>query len=127
MTVRKGMAMSDDVSIDVSLQDENPAAIRKMLQEAGAQQITEASVRGLTGVEECLFAIMGVQALANLVIRLLPLLKSGVIVDARGSKMTIRKDNRLPPGSVTTITKAGAKSTVHQPAEVALSNLLQHK
>ena len=69
-----------------------------MLDEAGARQISQANKKGLTGIEIALFAVIAVQALANLIIRLLPLSKSGIIVDARGSKVSIRKDKRLANG-----------------------------
>jgi hypothetical protein len=114
-----------DVSIDLFLEGEDTAAMRKMIEDSGAGQISQVSERGLTGIEECLFAIMAVQALANLIIRLLPLMKSGVIVDARGSKVRIRKDRSLPNGSVIVIAKSGEKSTLHEPSEVTISNLLQ--
>lgn len=117
--------MSTDAEIDISLEGEDTPVIRKMLDEAGAREITQVDRRGMTGIEVALFAIMATQALANLVIRLLPLLRSGVIVDARGSKVTIRKDKRLPRGDVIVIAKEGEKSTLHQPEEVTVSNLLE--
>ncbi len=57
-------------------------------------------------------------------IRLLPLLKSGVVVDARGTKVTIRKDRSLPAGSVTMVSKRGEHIALDRPAETAISNLL---
>ena len=117
--------MPDDVSIDLFLEGEDTAAMRKMLEDSGARQISRVSQRGLTGIEELLLAIIAAQALANLIIRLLPLMNTGVMVDARGSKVSIRKDRSLPNGSVIVITKSGEKSTFHEPSEVTISNLLK--
>jgi hypothetical protein len=117
--------MPNDTNIDLSLESEDPEIIRKMLEEAGARNVSQVSERGLTGVEITLLAIMAIQALANLIIRLSPLLKSGIIVDVRGSKVRIRKDKALPRGDVLVITKKGEKSTLHQPSEAKISTLLQ--
>lgn len=117
--------MPDDVSIDIALEDEDPVAIRLLLEETGAEQITQVREKGLAGIGEGLFAIMGLQALANLIIRLLPLTKPGVVVDTRGSKVRIRKDANLPRGNVLVITKTGVRSTLYQPQAVEVSNLLK--
>lgn len=118
--------MASDFSIDVFLEGEDPTAILNNLQDAGAGQIKQVKEKAFTGLEIALFAIIGTQALANLVIRLSSLAKAGVFVDARGSKVTIRKDRVLPRGSIIILTNDGQKSTFHGPKEVTIANLLQN-
>lgn len=119
--------MPKDIRIDLSLENEDPAATETVLGEAGARDIEKVSEKGFTGVEILFFATMALPALTNLVIRLSPLLKSGVVVDARGSRVRIRKDNSLPRGDVLVLTKKGEKSTLHAPSEAKLSPLLRQE
>jgi hypothetical protein len=116
--------VSNDIRVDLSLKSEDPATIKAMLEEAGARQVDQVSEKGLTGIEISFLAVITLTALANLVIRLLPLLQVGVVVDARGSRVRI-SEGGLPRGHVLVLTKDGEKSTLHEPSEVELLPLLQ--
>jgi hypothetical protein len=52
-------------------------------------------------------------SLANLIIRLSPLWKCGVIVDARGARVLTKKDCDLPKGTVLVIAPDGTESKLH--------------
>jgi len=120
--------MSDeDVSIDLFLKGEDQAVVRAMVEGAGAKSISQLKEKAMTGIELVLLATIAIQALANVVIRLAPLAKSGIVVDARGQKVRIRKDKSLPNGHVVIISKTGVKVTMHEPSEVKFLNIWHGK
>jgi len=117
--------MQNDIQIDLSLDSEDTAATEALLKELQAGEIEKVSEKGLTGVEIFFFAIMALPALTNMIIRISALLKTGVVVDARGKRVRIRKEKSLPQGDVLVLTKKGEKSTLHAPSEAKLSALLR--
>ena len=117
--------MDKSLEIDVSFRDEALEEVISILEEVGAQNIKEVKQRGFTGVEIAVVGALVSSALANLVIRLLPLWKCGVIVDARGSRVLTEKNCDLPRGTVLVISPDGTESKVHEPSELQMKSLLK--
>lgn len=119
------MNTSQLLNVDVLAMDGPPEDILQALNEVGAQNVKEVKQRGLSGIEIVVVATLVANALANLVIRLSPLWKCGVIVDARGSRILTKKDCDLPPGTVLVISPDGTQSNFHQPSEADSSSLIK--
>jgi hypothetical protein len=117
--------VADEFGVDLTVDSANASEAHKILEQGGARDLAEAREMGLTGVEISVLAIMALPALVNAVIRLSQLFKSGVVVDARGSRVRITRSKDLPSGSVLVLGKDGQKSTLHQPSEAAVTNLLK--
>ncbi len=116
--------MTPDIDLELTFSDESPEQIQALLEQLGASDVVQQKQRGAAGIEFAFVAMIAVQVLANLVIRLLPLWKAGVVVDARGSRVFTYKDADLPRGSVTVLAKDGTKSTLHQPSELDVNGVL---
>ena len=108
--------MSTPLDIQLSFSDEDAEQATKLLHEVGASGVGRAQQRGMAPLDVVLIASIAVQTLATLVIKLLPLWKCGVVVDARGSKIVTRKDCKFPRGSVVVITKKGTQVKIDKPA-----------
>jgi phosphoribosyl-dephospho-CoA transferase len=119
------MNANQPLNIDVSVMDESPDEILTALKEAGAENVKEVKQRGFTGIEIVLVGTLLANALANLIIRLTPLWKCGVVVDARGSRILTKKDCDLARGVVLVISPDGTQSKFHQPAEADSGSLIK--
>jgi hypothetical protein len=119
------MSTNQLLNVDVSATDEPPEDILRALREAGAQNVKEVKQRGLTGIEIVVVGTLLANALANLVIRLSPLWKCGIIVDARGSRVLTKKDCDLARGTVLIISPNGTQSKFHEPSEVDSGSLIK--
>jgi len=111
------------IEIDVTFtrQDENDEKETFAVVESGASnQVRRIEQRGLTGVEIALIALVTVQAFTTIITRLSRLWHSGVIVDARGSKVRTTKDPNLPPGIVVMIQTDGVRTELHEPKDEQL-------
>lgn len=117
-------AVDDSISIRIAFTDEDPDEVLSALKEAGAEDVEQVQQRGLTGIEFVVIGVLVAKALTALVIRLAPLWKCGVLVDARGSRVRTEKNCDLPRGSVLFIGKDGAESTLHEPSEPELKSLI---
>jgi hypothetical protein len=116
--------MDNPLNVDVSFKDEAPEEVMAILNEIGAEQVEQVQQRALTGVEFVVLAILAANALANLVIKLLPLWKCGVVVDARGPRVLTRKNCDLPRGTVLVIHKDGTETKLHKPSGLELASLI---
>lgn len=116
--------MTREIDIEVTFGDESPEQVQSLLEQLGAHDVVQQKQRGVTGIEIAVVGMIAVQVIANLVIRLLPLWKSGVVVDARGSRIFAYKDRDLPRGSVLVLAKDGTQSKLHQPSELDVNGLL---
>jgi hypothetical protein len=116
--------MDKSLRVDVAFRDEAPEEVISVLNELGAHDVEEVRQRGLTGFEFVIVCILVSQALANLVIRLLPLWKCGVVVDARGSRVVTEKNCDLPRGRVLVIKSDGTASELHEPSELEIQSLI---
>lgn len=92
---------------------------------SGGHDVTATTERGFTGIEFVVLGLIATGGLANIVMRLLPLWKCGVIVDARDANVVTRKDCDLPRGTVLVLEADGTRSTFHEPSQVQLHELLQ--
>jgi hypothetical protein len=115
--------MADRFEIEVSFEDESSDEVMDTLTKAGAKDIKPP---GLSfGGAEIILAVLVLEALANLITKLAPLWKCGVVVDARERKIAIQKDCKLPAGSVLYIGLDGTKTTLHRPSEIELDALIK--
>jgi hypothetical protein len=117
--------MNDNLKVDVSFLDENPEEVIAILKEVGAQNVKRVEGRGFIGIEILIAGILVVDALANLVIRLLPLWKGGVIIDARGPRVLTKKDSNLARGDVVIISADGEESKLYAPSEIEIKSLIK--
>ena len=117
--------MTQDIDLELTFTDESPEQVQALLEQLGASEVVQQKQRGAAGIEIAFVAMIAVQVLANLVIRLLPLWKAGVVVDARGSRVFTYKDRDLPRGSVLVLSKDGTQSKLHQPSELDVNGVLE--
>ena len=117
--------MNNMIEVDISFKDENVSEIIFSMQEAGVENVEEVKQRGLMGSEIILFGVIAATAIANLIIRLLPLFKCGLIIDARGEKILTEKSCDLPQGTVLVIGPDGTQSKLHEPSELEIGSLIE--
>ena len=117
--------MNPSLKVDISFTDEAPEEVLRILDSLGAEKVKQVSQRGLTGVELVIVCVLIAEGLANLVIRLSPLWKCGVVVDARGSRILTKKNCDLPQGTVLVIAPDGTESKLHQPSEIEIKSVLE--
>lgn len=118
------MAIDTNLDIEVSFKDENPLDVMTILEKVSAQNVENVSQRGLTGIEFVIVGTLAVSALSNLILKLLPLWKCGVIVDARGKKIVTKKNCDLPQGTVLVIHPDGTEAQLNQPADIDMKSLI---
>ncbi|NEU77626.1 hypothetical protein [Nostoc sp. UIC 10630] len=106
----------DQLKVKVSFDDEPTQDVLAALQEVGAADVEELEQHGVLGIGTVILAILVGNAFYRLVASLLRLWKCGVIVDARGSRVVVKKDCDLPPGSVLIIKLDGTKVTLNEPS-----------
>ena len=117
--------MATAFRVEVSFKDEPPNRVSALLNEVGATDVKQAQQRGLTGIEIVFVGMLFADTLANLVIKLTPLWKCGVVVDARGSTILTKKDCNLPRGSVLVFSPDGTKAELHQPSEIDIQSVIK--
>ncbi len=110
--------------VDVSFKDEDSQMVIAILNEIGGEKVEAVKQRGLTGIEIVVVGVIVASALANLVIRLLPLWKCGVVVDARRERVLTEKTCDLPRGSVLIVSRNGTETKLHQPSEVQVNSAI---
>jgi hypothetical protein len=107
-----------DVRIELGEDDDAEAVVTRLSAEGGAF----AEEESLTAVVAGAIAVVG---LAKALKGLWDDFRCGVIIDARGSSVIVRKDAALPRGSVVLINKAGEESRVDQPDAESLNDLIE--
>ena len=117
--------MEKTFDLDITTMDESSAEIAAALKQAGAQEVTELSERGFTGIEIVFACVLAANALANLIIRLFPLWKCGMVVDARGERVLTKKDCDLPRGTVLLISPDNTQTKFQTPTEGDLTPLIK--
>lgn len=118
----------EDFEIDVTFSPADEAEERDAeaaLKAAGAGKIRRMEEYGLSGLEIAFLAIVSVQTLVNIVIRLSRLWSTGVVVDARGSKVRTTRSTDLPSGTVIVIGKDGDQIKIDNPQEVSLQDAVR--
>lgn len=117
--------MDKQLELYLSFRNEGIEQARSSLGVVGATNIERIVQSGATGVEITFIATLASYALSNLIMKLLPLWKCGVIVDARGAKVTTAKDCNLPPGTVLIISKCGTQTKLDRPSDLQLEPLIK--
>jgi hypothetical protein len=117
--------MDQELKLDLSFKDEDSKQAMSILEEVGASNLEEIKQRGMTGIEIVIFGVLATSALGNLVIKLTPLWKCGIIVDARESPVVTKKDSALPRGSVLVISKDGVQTKLDRPTDIQIAELIK--
>ncbi len=117
--------MDNGLDLELSFADEDAQKVLSILNQAGAADVQEVKQFGAVGIEFLVIAIIAAQALANILIKLLPLWKCGVVVDARGPRVLTKKNCDLPRGHVLVFTKDGTQYKLHHPSEFDLTALIE--
>lgn len=115
---------SEPLRVDVTVDGAESTQVMALLEQVGAQKVEKLQQRGLTGIETVLAAIIVASALSNLIIKLLPLWKCGVIVDARGSRVLTQKSCDLGRGTVLVVKSDGTETKLHEPSQVQMEAVL---
>ena len=118
------MDMHEELQLDISFTDESTEEVVALLRAVGAKDVRQLKQRGFTGIEIVVIGTLLAQALANLVLKLSPLWKCGLIVDARQSHIQTQKDCNLPRGTVLVISPDGTESQLHEPSEQEVTSLI---
>jgi hypothetical protein len=120
--------MSGSYSRDVEIvfADEELEAVRAILEEEGAEQVSEVEESDLLpAVAIVIAASIALIALCNIVIKLSRLWACGVVVDARGTIIHTEKNCDLPRGDVLVFSQDGTKHTLHEPKEADLRSVIE--
>jgi hypothetical protein len=117
--------MDTSFRVQVSFTDETPDEVLSLLEEVGATKVKQVEEHGFVEIAVVFVGILIADTLANLVIKLTPLWKCGVVVDARGSTVLTQKDCNLPRGTVLVFSPDGTKSELHQPSEIDIQSVIK--
>ncbi len=117
--------MDEPLKVDINFADEPLNEVLSVFKDVGAKNVKQVSQRGLTGIEIVIVGTIAASGLANLVIRLAPMWKCGVVVDARGARVLTKKDCDLPRGTVLIISPKGTESKLHEPSELQIKSLIE--
>ena len=120
----RAQAAAPVLNVDVSVDGEDEKQVMALLKEVGARDVERLRQSGLTGVEIVLVGVLVASALSNLVIKLLPLWKCGVVIDARGSRVVTEKNCDLGRGTVLVLKSDGTQATLHEPSQVEMGAVL---
>lgn len=93
----------------IPVEDDEAAELLIAVREAGAVDVEQSEKRGISGFEVVVLGAIALPALANFFAHLNERWRSGVRVDARTERLTVRKDRELPRGSVLVVTKEGSQ------------------
>ena len=100
-------------AVEFTFADEDQEAVAAIMREEGAGEVDVITDAGILPVVALIVAgVMAVNALVNVIIRLVNVWKCGVVVDARGETIRIRKNCDLPRGSVLIFPKDGTVTTL---------------
>lgn len=113
------------MNLELTFADEDAPVVLSILQEAEARNIESVRQLGVVGIETLVLAIITVQALANVIIKILRLWKCGIVVDARGKRVLTKKDCNLPRGSMLVFTKKGEQLRLDQPSDFNIQGLIK--
>lgn len=104
------------VDVDVNIGNEKPDTVVGILRQVDAKNVQQVKENGLGGIETIVACVIVAKGLANLISRLLSTWSSGVVVDARSSRISVEKDRKLPRGTVRVISPDGARTEMSQPS-----------
>jgi hypothetical protein len=112
--------------VEFSFSDEETETLITILQQEGATDVEEIAEQDfLPVIGIVVAAAIGLDALVNVVIKLIRVWKCGLIVDARGSIVRTEKNCDLPRGSVLVFTQDGTEHKLHEPKEEDVAALIK--
>jgi hypothetical protein len=115
----------DQLNVKISFRDEPREQVRAALEDVGATEVHEIPQLGMIGIDDVIMVALALSALVGLIAKIIRIWSCGVVVDARGEKVLIKKECDLPRGTVLVIAKDGTKSTLHEPAEAVISEIIK--
>ncbi len=118
------MTVSQRSEIEIFFEGEDADEVIAALDELGAADVKKVEEHGLTGIEIVLVASVAGAAISSLVSKLYAMWRTGIIVDARTSRVTTEKNRDLPRGHVLVLTADGAQHELHEPSREELSQLI---
>jgi hypothetical protein len=111
--------------VEFEFMDEDPIAFTALLQNANASDIEEVAEEGLLPILGVVIAaVIAINALSNVIVRLTRLWSCGIIVDARTSTIHTKKNCDLPRGTVLVFAPDGTRHQLHEPTETDLAKLI---
>jgi hypothetical protein len=111
--------------VEFQFKDENPIELKALLEEASASDVEEVTEEGLLPlVGVVVAAVIAIQALGNVIVKLTRLWSCGIIIDARTATIRTTKDCDLPRGVVLVLTKNDTKHQIYEPSETDIGKLL---
>jgi hypothetical protein len=115
-----------DSDVEFTFSDEETGTLITILEEEGASSVEEVAEQDfLPVVGVIVAAVIGLDALVNVVIKLMRVWKCGLIVDARGSIVRTEKNCDLPRGSVLVLTSDGTEHKLHEPKQENIAALIK--
>jgi hypothetical protein len=122
---RQSPPAPSDLKVDIALGEDASTDVLAVLRQLDARDVKEVKQRGLSGIETIVVGLMSVKALAGLIVRLLPMWKCGVLVDARGARVVTEKNCDLPGGTVLVINQNGAQTKLAGPTDAQVQLLVK--
>jgi len=116
----------EGLKVDINLENDRPEPVKAILGEVDARDIHEVKKSGLGGVETVVAAILLAKGLANLVVKLLPTWKCGMVVDARATPILIERDRDLPGETVRVINPDGTRKSLPRPSARQIQDLAEN-
>jgi hypothetical protein len=116
----------NSLDVEFLVASEDATLVCKFLSDEKADRIEQFEDEGfLPVVGVVVAAVIAVKALANVIIKLSRLWKSGVIVDARGPVIQAKKAPNLPRGTILVFSDDGTRHELSQPSTLELASLIQ--
>jgi hypothetical protein len=116
----------EGLKVDIHLEDDPPDPVKAVLTQVDARDIHVVNKSGLSGVETVVAAILLAKGLANLVVKLLPMSKCGMVVDARATPILIEKNCDLPGDTVRVINPDGTRKSLLRPSARQIQDLAEN-
>ena len=111
--------------VEFRFADEDQAELTAVLQSARATDIEEVTEQGILPIIGVVVAaVIALNALSNVIIKLVRVWSCGIIVNARTVTIQTKKDCDLPKGTVLVFTADGTRHQLHEPTETDLSKLI---
>jgi hypothetical protein len=115
----------NESDVEFAFSDEETKALTAILEQEGASNVEEVAEQDfLPVIGVIVAAVIALDALVNVVIKLMRVWKCGLIVDARGSIVRTEKNCDLPRGSVLVFTSDGTEHSLHEPKEEDIAALI---
>lgn len=108
-----------NLAVEFTFAEEDPQTVAAALAEEGASEVDEITDAGILPVVALVVvAVIAMDGLVNVVLRLLRVWKCGMTIDTRGNTVRTEKNCDLPRGSVTIISDKKTTVTVKEPSDL---------